>query len=204
MPDSCFGLLKQKTRRTHIECLDDILCAVDKSACVNHTCLVGTQDGEVLVPTYDWVSYFATYFKKIPQIKSYHSFKIDVDAPGKITCKEYSNSVSTTFDIIKVPGVLPTTGELPPIIAPSGLSDDRQWYLYDKIQPFCSERSRDLTCPLPTVPRSSRRCTPCLTPATSPTRAIVTETSPPKKRSRVCGHCGVSGHNRRSCTQLRQ
>ena len=68
MPDSCFGLLKQRMRRTNIKCLDDIVRTINKSASVNHAQLVGTQDGEVLVPTYDWLSFFAMYFKKIPHI----------------------------------------------------------------------------------------------------------------------------------------
>ena len=61
MPDACFGLLKQRVQHTHIECLDDIVTTVNQSACVNHTQLVGTQDGEVLVPTYDWLSFFTSY-----------------------------------------------------------------------------------------------------------------------------------------------
>ena len=72
MPDSCFGLLKQRMRRTNIECLDDIVQTINKSACVNHTQLVGTQDGEVLVPTYDWLSFFAMYFKVGRDAKSHY------------------------------------------------------------------------------------------------------------------------------------
>ena len=40
------------------KCVDDIVQTINKSASVNHTQLVGTQDGEVLVPTYDWLSFF--------------------------------------------------------------------------------------------------------------------------------------------------
>ena len=53
MPDTCFSLLKQKTRRTPIECLDDIVAAVNESAVVNHALLVGNHNGDILVPTYD-------------------------------------------------------------------------------------------------------------------------------------------------------
>ena len=49
-PDSCFGLVK---RRTHVEFLSDIVDIVNKSGYINHARLVGTQDGQVLVPTYD-------------------------------------------------------------------------------------------------------------------------------------------------------
>ena len=57
-PDWCFGLFKQAFRRTKIGCLDDIVRVVESSAVVNHAQLVGTQDGEVLVPTYDWADFF--------------------------------------------------------------------------------------------------------------------------------------------------
>ena len=53
----CFGLFKQIFRRTKIGCLDDIV-RVESSAVVNHAQLVGTQDGEGLVPTYDWAEFF--------------------------------------------------------------------------------------------------------------------------------------------------
>ena len=50
-PDWCFGLIKQKYRRTIVGCLDDIKEVVDKSADVNYTQLVGSQEGGTIVPT---------------------------------------------------------------------------------------------------------------------------------------------------------
>ena len=52
-PDWCFGLLKQKTRRTFTSSLFDIARAVEESASVNTSELVGLHNGTVLVPTYD-------------------------------------------------------------------------------------------------------------------------------------------------------
>ncbi len=67
-PDWCFSLLKQKFRRTKIDCLDDLVKVVDTSANVNEVQLVGNQMGESLVPMYDWVGLFGSRFKKIPLI----------------------------------------------------------------------------------------------------------------------------------------
>ena len=39
----CFGLLKQRFRRTKVDCLDDIVRVVESSAAINHAQLVGTQ-----------------------------------------------------------------------------------------------------------------------------------------------------------------
>ena len=58
-PDSCFGLLKQRFRRIHVQCLNDIVQVVEQSASVNKASLVGNEAGEVFVPTYDWLFYFA-------------------------------------------------------------------------------------------------------------------------------------------------
>ena len=42
------------------------------------------------------------------------------------------------------------SSELPSVITPSGMSLERQQYLYDKIRQFCStEKAAELTCPKP-------------------------------------------------------
>ena len=48
-----FGLLKQKLRRTKFECLKDIVDTVNNLANVNFAREVGSQMGEVIVPTYN-------------------------------------------------------------------------------------------------------------------------------------------------------
>ena len=45
---------KQGYRRAKIGCLKDIMKVVESSAVVNHAQLVGTQDGQIVVPTYNW------------------------------------------------------------------------------------------------------------------------------------------------------
>ena len=65
-PDWCFGLVKQKTRKTYISSLFDIARAVEDSATVNTAEFVGLHNGRVLVTTYDWTSFLETFFKKIP------------------------------------------------------------------------------------------------------------------------------------------
>ena len=62
-PDTCFGLLKQKLRKYDVDSLDDFATVVEKSASVNKFQLVGKTDGKVIVPTYDWTSYFAVFYK---------------------------------------------------------------------------------------------------------------------------------------------
>ena len=75
-PDACFGMLKKRFRRTKVSCLDDFANVVRSSADINHAQLVGTQSGEVVVPTYDWCSFLSSKFRKLVGIKRLHHIVI--------------------------------------------------------------------------------------------------------------------------------
>ena len=64
-PDWCFSPFKQQYRRTRIGSLDDTVRLVESSAVVNHAQLIGTQDGKVLIPTYDWATFFDQPFRQL-------------------------------------------------------------------------------------------------------------------------------------------
>ena len=194
-PDTCFGLLKQKFRKTDVDSLDDFATVVEQSASVNKSQLVGKTDGEVIVPTYDWTSYFATLYKKIDGIKGYYHFKIDVQLPGVVT------------EVTLWKGRLELIEDkLSPLVPPKGLSNERQWYLYDKIRRYCRDECKDLTCPLPDTPRlSSCQSTPGIdedTPELGMEIEVSQSQSPssqPPVKKRQCGNCQQYGHNRRTC-----
>ena len=88
-PDWCFGLVKQKTRKTFISLLFDVTRAVEESTTVDTVEFVGMHNGIVLIPTYDWTTYLCHFFKTIPRLKSYHHFRFDQDYPGTVFCKGY-------------------------------------------------------------------------------------------------------------------
>ena len=146
-PDWCFGLLKQRTRRTFISSLFDIATSVEESASVNVAELVGLHNGTVLVPCYDWTTFLGLYFKKFPQIKSYYHFRFHKDHPGIVFCKEYWNSEEKAINILRNARVVPAGGELPPTISPSGMSKERVEYLYKEIREFCKDGTEDLVAP---------------------------------------------------------
>ncbi len=208
-PDWCFGLLKRKFRNTKVNSLAEISAVVNESAYCNHSQLIANETAEIFVPTLDWSSFFIPNMKKVIGIKKFHHFSFDSSQPGVVAVKEHSNSLEKVMELVKTPS---NFTDYPNQISPKGLSAEHQWYLYDKIRDFCSEDSRDVTCPLPSVPKpSSMQNTPELHNAIeanldvhSPTpversQDNSTASLPATKRQRTCGICKEPNHNRRSC-----
>ena len=63
-PDWCFGLFKLRFRRTFVSSLQEIADVVESSADVNVAQLVGTQDGRMVVPVYDWSQFLGEHFER--------------------------------------------------------------------------------------------------------------------------------------------
>ena len=212
-PDSSFGLFKQKFRKSAVETLKDIGDVVVKSASCNSFEMVGWEDGTPLIPTYDWSTFFATKMKKLKGIKKYQHFSFNSSQNGKVICATESDSPTTTINILKDGSWSPSCSILPNIVPPKGLDSKRQWYLYEKIRPFClKEENKDIVCPLPTTPKpaDSTPATPLQSPIhlstlQSPIHLSNASNSsspepPPTKKKRKCGKCGEIGHNSRTCT----
>ena len=72
--------------------LADIAQVVNESAEVNIPQLCGTEDGSIIVTTYDWKGWLATKFKTIPQMKQYHHFRLSADNPGSIFLKVHADT----------------------------------------------------------------------------------------------------------------
>ena len=76
-PDWCFGLLKQRYRRSHVSSLSDLekVCRTSTTTGVNIPQLVGSEDGDVYVPTYNWHEFLDDYFRPLPGIKFLHHMR---------------------------------------------------------------------------------------------------------------------------------
>ena len=196
-PDWCFGLLKQRFRKTKVDCLDDLVGVVNNSAVVNECQLVGSQSGESLVPVYDWVGLFGSRMKKIPLITRQHHFQFTSTSPGTVIVREYNDSCETTFQLTSDVSI---AAEFPDTIIPPGLSLQRRWYLHDKIRDYCTPETKDLVCPRPDSPPPTRS-TPQPPSPSQPQSQLPSSsnTTTQQKRSRVCGCCGKTGHNKRTC-----
>ena len=162
---------------------------------MNTVQLVGTQSGETLVPVYSWNTFLGDHFRKLPGIKRYHHFTLSARTPGVVTVKEYADSPSTTVRLL-CDDWTPAADEMPPIILPSGLSAERQWYLFNQIREFCREGTKDLVCPHPTVPQLGEQDRQ---EQQEDDREESGDAPPAPKRARKCGLCGQPGHTRRTC-----
>jgi len=60
--------------------------------------------------------------------------------------------VSSIFKLLADDSWVPTANQLPPVVTPSGLSRERQCYLYNQICEFCRAGTENLICPLPSTP----------------------------------------------------
>ena len=157
-PDWCFGLFKRLFKRTKVDCMADIAAVVDTSAVCNVPQIVHSEDTQI-VPTHDWSSFLLPHFKKISNIKKYHHFHFSSSTPGTVFVKEHADTPEVPLPILRH-SWQPTQGELPPRVEPKGLSDERQWYLYERIHPFCAHEHRNTVTPEPATPNPKRRRTP--------------------------------------------
>ena len=209
-PDSCFGLLKQQFRKTCVDTLQDLSDVVEKSASCNTVEMVGWEDGIPLIPTYDWQSYFADKMVKVKGIKKYQHFTFTNFKKGQVFCRVSSDSTAIEESLLRigkngsVPAMpwKPSTSLLPDIIQPKGLDAKRQWYLYEKIRPFCTkEENKNKTCPLPRFPNPCNFTQGAPEPPSLSSPHPPSPQSPPAKRPRTCKNCGKTGHNSRTCNQ---
>ena len=91
-PDWCFGLVKRLYRRSQVNCLDDIVKVVESSAHCNVAQLIGNQEGDIIVPSFDWLTFFDPHFRRFKDIKKYHHFYVTQERPGIVSAKEYEDS----------------------------------------------------------------------------------------------------------------
>ena len=102
----------------HVECLSDIVNVVNKSGYINHARLVGTQEGQVVIPNLRVQTYISPHFKKIQNIERFHHFKFSEEHPGEVISKLYSDSEKTKLDIRLDPLWQPSIFDLPPLDQP--------------------------------------------------------------------------------------
>ena len=104
-PDWCFGLLKQRFRRTAVSSLDELSDCVRSSTSssqVNIPQIVGPENGHPTVPIYNWQQHLSPIFRPLPAIKSHHHFTISSHHPGTVIYKEFWRSEEKQHTMLKI------------------------------------------------------------------------------------------------------
>lgn len=140
--DGCFGLVKQKYRRSDLYTLQQLTAAVNNSA----SCNVADQDGVVW---YEWDKFFDGFFKKVKGISQYHHFTFDSAAAGEVQARALADNPPEAHAILKVDKSQLSRHQLPPVLPSAGLTDERKQYLFKEIRPFVADPYKDELCPNP-------------------------------------------------------
>ena len=147
-PDWCFGLLKRRYRRSRVGCLDDVVKVVEELATCNTAQLVGTQDGQTVVTTYDWAAMLGRHLRKIKGVKKFRHFRFDSSTPGVVHVRHEAEGVETTLDLGLDPDWLHRLGSSL-TFSHHLVCLSRRTYLYEKIREFVPEELRDVVCRRP-------------------------------------------------------
>ena len=99
----------------------------------------------------NWCHYLERFLKPIDGITDYNSFRFDNQRPGWVSLKTKMNDEYEDVFLLKRRRFrFPRPVDYPPAVAPDGLSDERQQYLYKHVRPHVrNPHKRDLTCPKP-------------------------------------------------------
>ena len=105
--------------RTRVGSLEDLVQVVDQSAKANVAQLVGAQEGEVIVPMYNWSRMFKWRLRKI---KKYQHFHFSATCRRCISYKVESDSEEEVVSLLLDPTWSPTQHDTPEHVLPTGLS----------------------------------------------------------------------------------
>ena len=150
--DGCFGLIKQKYRKSDCDTLEQLQKVVEESASVNSVQLYQELGSSQLTfQWYDWVSFLDERFKAVQGIRSLHHFRFSKSSPGSVFVKDSVTAVEQKLSILRATHPPISRTLLPSTITAGGLTLDRKQYLFKTIREHVWDPYKDITCPDPSV-----------------------------------------------------
>lgn len=146
--DGCFGLIKQKYRRSECDTLEQLQAVVEDSAAVNTVQLYQTPgSAKPAFQWYDWVKFLDERFKPLHGIRSLQHFRFSKHSPGSVFVKESADSTERKVNILLPLHPPIRKNLLPSSIKAGGLTSDRKRYLFNSIREHVWDPFKDVTCP---------------------------------------------------------
>ena len=105
-----------------------------------------TEQGDVLIPCYDWQTKLES-LGKVSGIKQLHHFASDAAKPGLCLLRDYAQSPVQEVSVNWYGE--PMSSQLPQVLVPAGLTQARKVYLFTKIRPYVADEFKDRVCPEP-------------------------------------------------------
>ena len=151
-PDSHFGLIRKQYRNSQVYTYEKLAKIIEESASNGINNCHTLNKGAIIYR--DWTSWLSEYFKPIPHITNYQHFRLNSEEQGIITLRKTIDAEDENITLIKEKKSLIAFKKkiLYPdkTLSPTGLSAERQWYLYENIREhILSEKDKNLTCPKP-------------------------------------------------------
>ena len=94
---------------------------------------------------YDWQAFLFPFSTPVKGIKQFHHFSFSHQAKGVIMATTHAEGPTQILPVL-----VGEAGAVPRAQFP-GLSAKSQWYLFKSIRDFCTEDTKDIMCPKPTV-----------------------------------------------------
>jgi len=199
-PDLGFGLFKRRLKTSAVSTLDEVAECINDSTPLSHVLqaqLVANENGDVVVPSYDWQGKLGS-FRAVSHLKHYHHFVFSSTHPGMVMC--YTDSDDKVGESFVLCSPTSVTNKLPTQLFADGLSRARKEYLFHKIRPFCPDYAKDVLCPgvsLQTV--SVGELSKQSLPGTSREGASLSAEEEPNlpaqtRKTPTCSFCHRAGH----------
>ncbi len=147
--DLAGGTFKRKWRKSKAASMAQIAEVVQKSTPGGHNIPQLLPDAQLF---FEWKTFLCPVFCNIPNITRYHHFHFTAEEPGVVYLRELAHEDEVAFQMLREPDFIFPDSEMPEPTVNKGIPLDRQWYLFEKVRPYCPGETADLVCPGLTSP----------------------------------------------------
>jgi len=182
-PDSHFGYIKKRYRRSDVFSVEDLKTIIQASSTTNKATILDHAN------FFDFKAGLKPYFKDLQGITNYHYFLFKDSLPGIVSVKKHLNDPWTEHHLTKktvnISDLRTNNSFKPSLLVAPGIALEKQIDLYKKVRKYVPDEFKDVLCPKP--PDYTADCTCTRSPNKSKkadTPAVPTSKSKRRKASK--------------------